>query len=134
MLTQLAAVHESIEEKGGSVIGIAPASAEQADHLMSGLIPYELFVDADQLLGTRIGLQKQSLSHFLFSLPAWWRYLKAFFSGHWQRRVTGHISNVPGVCVVDADGVIAYVHRGTGLGDYPTVETVLDELDSLLPP
>ena len=133
MLTQLAAVHESIEEKGGSVVGIAPASAEQADHLMRGSIPYRLFVDPDQLVSARIGMGKQSLSHFVFSLPAWWRYIKAFFSGHWQRRITGHISNVPGVCVVDADGEIAYAYRGTGLGDYPPVETVLDELDRLLP-
>jgi hypothetical protein len=132
MLTQLAAVHESIEERGGSVIGIAPGSEAQASHLMKGPIPYELFVDADQLVSTRVGIGTQSLSHFLFSLPAWWRYLKAFFSGHWQRRITGHISNVPGVCVVDANGRVAYLHKGTGLGDYPPVETVLDELSRLL--
>lgn len=132
MLAQLATVHESIAEKGGSVIGIAPASATQASHLMSGPIPYNLFVDADQRVSTRVGIPKQSVSHFLFNLPAWWRYLKALFSGHWQQRITGHITNVPGVCVVDANGEIAYVHRGAGLGDYPPLDTVLAELDTML--
>ena len=99
---------------------------------MSESIPFGLFLDPNQLVSARIGMGKQSLPHFLFDLPSWWRYLKAFFSGHWQRRITGHYSNVPGVCVVDARGEVAYVYRGTGLGDYPPVETVLDELGSLL--
>jgi hypothetical protein len=36
------------------------------------------------------------------------------------------------VCVVDARGEVTYVYRGTGLGDYPPIEAVLDELGSLL--
>jgi hypothetical protein len=132
MLTQLAAVHESIEAEGGAVIGVAPASAAQAKHLMSESIPFSLLIDPDQRVSSRIGLGKQSFSHFVFNVQAWWRYLKAFFSGHVQRRITGHYSNVPGVCVVDATGEITYVYKGTGLGDYPPLETVMDELGALL--
>jgi hypothetical protein len=132
MLTQLAAVHESIAASGGTVIGIAPASADQAKHLMSEAIPFDLFIDPDQRVGERIGVEKQSLSHFLLSVPGWWRYLKALFSGNWQLRITGHYSNVPSVAVVDANGTVAYVHRGSGLGDYPPIETVLDELGTVL--
>jgi hypothetical protein len=128
----LAAVHEATQAKGGSVIGIAPASSDQATYLMNESIPFDLFIDPNQRVSARIGMGKQSLSHFLLSVPGWWRYLKAFFSGNWQRRITGHYSNVPGVCVVDARGEVAYVYRGTGLGDYPPVKTVLDELGSLL--
>ncbi len=57
-----------------------------------------------------------------------WRYLRAFFSGHWQRRITGHYSNVPAACVVDAEGHVTYVYRGKGIGDYPSLDQVLDEL------
>ncbi len=60
------------------------------------------------------------------------RYLKALFSGNWQRRITGHYSNLPGVCVIDAHGNVMYIYTGSGLGDYPPLETVLDELDALL--
>jgi hypothetical protein len=132
MLAQLATVHGSIHDKGGSVIGIAPAPADQAAHLVNESIPFKLFVDPNQLVGARIGMGKQSLTHFVFSVPAWWRYLRAFFSGHWQRRITGRYSNVPGVCVVDANGNVSYTHRGSGLGDYPPLDTVLAELDTTL--
>jgi peroxiredoxin len=132
MLTQLAAVHESIEAEGGAVIGIAPASAAQAKQLMAESTPFTLLVDPDQRVSSRIGLGRQSFSRFVFNVHAWWRYLKAFFSGHSQRRITGHYSNVPGVCVVDATGEVTYVYKGTGLGDYPPLEAVVDELDALL--
>jgi peroxiredoxin len=132
MLTQLAAVHGSIEARGGAVIGIAPASAAQAENLMGTTVPFQLLMDPDQLVGARIGLGTQSFGRFVLNMPAWWRYLKAFFSGNWQRRITGHYSNLPGVCVIDAHGNVMYVYTGSGLGDYPPLETVLDELDALL--
>jgi hypothetical protein len=132
MLTQLAAVQESIEAEGGAVIGLAPASAAQAEHLMDTTVPFQLLMDPEHLVSTRIGLGKQSLSCFVLDMPAWRRYLKAFFSGNWQRRITGHYSNLPGVCAVDALGNVTYVYKGSGLGDYPPLETVLAELDALL--
>lgn len=134
MLAQLAAVHESIEAKGGAVIGIAPASAAQAERLMRTTVPYQLLLDPDRLVGERIGLGSQSFARFVLNVPAWWRYMKAFLSGNWQRRITGHYSNLPGVCVVDAQGNVTYVYKGTGLGDYPPLESVLNELDALVMP
>jgi len=130
MLTQLASVHDSITERGGAVIGMAPAADFQAKRLMEESIPFALFIDRDSAVGKRIGLGKQSMRHFLFSIPAWWRYLKAFFSGHWQRRITGHYSNLPGVCVVDPSGEVTYTYLGTGLGDYPPLDEVLDALNA----
>lgn len=114
------------------MIGIAPASVAQAGHLMSTTVPFQLLLDPDHLVNNRIGLRKQSFACFVLNMPAWWRYLKAFLSGNRQRRITGHYSNVPGVCVVDAQGVVTYVYKGSGLGDYPPLETVLNELDVLL--
>lgn len=130
MLAQLAAVQDWIIEQGAAVIGIAPAADVQAKRLMEESIPFALFIDRDSAVGKRIGLGKQSMSHFLFSIPAWWRYLKAFFSGHWQRRITGHYSNLPGVCVVDPSGEVTYIYLGTGLGDYPPLDEVLDALNA----
>lgn len=128
MLAQLAAVHQSIEAQGGAVIGIAPAAPDQAADLMATDIPFSLFIDADQQVSRRIGVGKQSMAGFLFNISAWWRYVKAFVSGNWQRRITGHYSNLPGIAVVDSSGEVTYAHRGTGLGDYPPLDVVLDEL------
>ena len=97
---------------------------------MAETVPFDLYLDPEQLVNQRIGSEGQSLARFLFNLPAWWRYLKAFFAGHWQRRVTGHYSNVPAICVVDADAQITYAYMGTGIGDYPPLQTELNALDS----
>lgn len=133
MLTQLAAVHESIERSGGAVMGLAPAAPFQAKRLMAETVPFDLYLDPGQLVSHRIGSRRQSLATFLFNLPAWWRYLKAFFAGHWQRHITGHYSNVPAICVVDADTQVTYAYTGTGIGDYPALQTVTDALDALAP-
>jgi hypothetical protein len=130
MLTQLAAVHESVERHGGAVIGLAPAAPFQAERLMAETVPFDLYLDPDQLVSHRIRSGGQSFARFLFNLPAWWRYLKAFFAGHWQRQITGHYSNVPAICVVDADAQVTYAYTGTGIGDYPPLQIVLDALDS----
>ena len=95
---------------------------------MAADIPFSLFIDADHQVGNRIGVGKQSMVRFLFNSSAWWRYTKAFVSGNWQRRITGHYSNLPGLAVVDSAGKVTYAHRGTGLGDYPPLDIVLDEL------
>jgi hypothetical protein len=130
MLAQLAAVHESIEAEGGAVIGIAPAAAYQAEHLMETSIPFDLYIDRELLVSERIGIGRQSLSGFLFNMPAWWRYVKALATNLRQGRITGHYSNLPGIAVVDASGEVTYAYRGTGLGDYPSLEIVIGELRS----
>ncbi len=130
MLAQLAAAHERIEASGGAVIGIAPAASHQADHLMESGIPFDLFLDPEQRVSKRVGIGKQSMTRLLFNLPAWWRYIRALLSGNWQRRITGHYSNLPGIVVVNSSGEVTYAHRGTGLGDYPSLESVIAELHS----
>lgn len=132
MLAQLAAAHDRIEASGGAVIGIAPAASHQADHLTESGIPYDLFLDPEQRVGERVGVGKQSMARLLFNIPAWWRYVKALLSGNWQRRITGHYSNLPGIVVVNSSGEVTYVHRGTGLGDYPSLDEVIDHLAGVL--
>lgn len=131
MLSQLAAAHETIEAQGGAVIGIAPAAPYQAEHLMNTTIPFDLYIDKDQLVSERIGIGRQSLGRFIFNAPAWWRYTKALATNRRQGRITGHYSNLPGITVVDADGKVMYAYRGAGLGDYPPLSKVLAELNTL---
>ncbi len=128
MLAQLATAHESIEDRGGAVIGVAPAASHQAEHLMETGIPFDLFLDPEKRVSRRVGVGKQSMARLVFNLPAWLRYVRAILSGNWQRRITGHYSNLPGIVVVNSSGEVTYAHRGTGLGDYPSLESVMAEL------
>ena len=67
-----------------------------------------------------------------FLLPTtWWKYLRGVKRGR-QRRISRPDSMMtPGLAIVDADGVLRYIHRGKTLGDVPSVDTVLAELDGL---
>ncbi len=132
MLSQLATVHSDIVERGGDVIGIAPAADYQATHLMETSIPFDLYLDPDHTLSERLDLGEQSLWSFLFNVNAWWKYLSAFARHRRQGKVTQSYTVLPAVMVVDASGTLTYLHRGAGIADYPSLDEVLAALDQTI--
>ncbi len=129
MLAQLAAAHPRIAARGGAIVGVAPAAAYQARHLMATSIPFPLYLDPGGALHDALGIRRQGLLRYLGNLPAWWRWLRAFLRHRRQGRVTGHHAILPGIAVVDRDAEVTFVHRGTGLGDYPPLDEVLAALE-----
>lgn len=109
------------------MIGIGTAAPFQARRLMDGSIPFELLLDPQRRLYEALGLRTQSLGRFVFNLRAWLRWVRSFLV-RGQGRITGHYSVLPGVAIVDATGDVAYLYRGSGLGDYPDLDEVLDRL------
>ena len=132
MLSQLATVHPEILERGGDIIGVAPAASFQATHLMETSIPFDLYLDADHTLSECLDLGEQSLWEFIFDLKAWWNYLAAFARHRRQGTITQSYAVLPAVIVVDASGSISYLYRGTGIADYPPLDEVLAALDEAL--
>ena len=132
MLAQLAAAHPDIIERGGDIIGVAPAAGYQATHLMETSIPFDLYMDRDHNLSERLELDEQSLWEFLFNLKAWWKYLSAFARHHRQGKVTQSYTVLPAVMVVDETGSLTYLYQGTGIADYPPLEDVLSALDQTI--
>lgn len=128
---QLASARTEIEELGATVIGVGPKSPSQAARLIGSGYPYPLLLDPDYNLGNAIGVGRQSLARYLFNLRAWSRWLWAFLTNRRQGKITGHYSNLPGTAIVDADGEVHWVHRGTGLGDHPPVHRILRHLRSI---
>ena len=110
------------------MIGVGPKAPDQAARLLADGYPFPLLLDPDYHLGTAVGVGRQSLARYLFNLRAWARWLWAFVTNRRQGRITGHYSNLPGTAVVDASGEVHWVHRGTGLGDYPKVRHIVREL------
>ena len=111
---------------------MAPAAPYQAQKLVDDGNPYPLLLDEEQVLAQRIELGSQTRLAFLFNLRAWLRWLRAFARNRRQWRLTGRYSNVPGIVIVDADCAVRYVYRGSSIGDYPSMQTVLAELDQVL--
>ncbi len=108
-------------------MAVAPAAHGQAVSLQQRL-PYPLFLDEQQKLRDFFELRRPGLFEWITDSRAWWRYLRALLRNRRQYRITGHFSNVPAVAIVDRDGSIAYLHRGTGIGDYPPVADIVGRL------
>ena len=132
MLSQLATVHSDIVERGGDVIGVAPAADYQATHLMETSIPFDLYLDPDHTLSEHLDLGKQSLWGFLFNFKAWWNYITALAHHHRQGRITQSYTVLPAVVVLEPAGSVAYLYRGTGIADYPPLDEVLAALDDAI--
>ena len=56
----------------------------------------------------------------------------AFARNRKQGRITQSYAVLPAILVVDADSTVTYLHRGTGIADYPPLAEVLSELAALL--
>jgi len=132
MLAQLAAAYPQIVDDGGDVIGVAPAAAYQATHLMETSVPFELLLDKHHNLARRIELGTQSLWRFMFNIRAWWKYINAFLRHHRQGRVTQKYTVLPAIMVVVPSGDVTYLYRGSSIADYPPLAKVLQELRAQL--
>ena len=132
MLAQLATAYPSIQEHGGDIIGVAPAAPYQAAHLMETSIPFELMLDRDHGLSRRLELESQTLTAFLFNVPAWWKYGLAFARNRRQGRITASHDSLPAIAVADPLGTVTYLHRGDSIADYPPLSEVLSALAALL--
>ena len=78
-----------------------------------------------------LGLGRLSLARFLFDARGWGRYLRSLAAVRRQGLITAHYSVLSGVALTDAAGEVRYVHRATGLGDYPPVDELIGRLREL---
>ena len=92
-----------VQEAGGTVLGVGPREAHQAQKLLDEGMPYPLLLDPDNLVRTAIG----SAERF-----GWWRllhprgaipYLRAMkSSGRFFELTLSEATQHPGVVVLDA--------------------------------
>jgi len=110
---------------GAGRIGIGPHAAYQARGLLERGIDFPLLLDPEHLVGAAIGMRRQSLLRFLFDVRGWWRWLRALGSAR-QGIITGGWWELPAVIVIDRDCEVLWAHRGRFIGDYPTMDQVMD--------
>lgn len=122
-----------LEEAGIRVVTVGVAADFQAEHLAQTYdIAMPLLLDADQNLYRALDLPRlRGLAWLRWStyrnyVPLFWnRYIRRSVDGPTQGRPAGDATQMPGIAILDADGRLAYVHRGQGLGDYPPLAEVL---------
>jgi hypothetical protein len=132
MLNDLSGEYGRITQRGGDVIGVGPRAAYQATALRrDGAVPFELLLDPDHHLARAIELGRQSLLRFIFDVKAWRRWLRAARTTR-QGLITGGWWEVPAIVVVDSSCRVSWVHRGTSIGDYPPLSSVLEALEDAI--
>lgn len=107
------------------MLAVASGAAYQARKLEEGGIWFPLLVDPAKSVAGALGIRRIGLGWL--DPTGWWTYVRALFRGARQGRITDPLQ-APGVALIDADGTARFVHRGTTLGDYPSLRTVLDRL------
>ncbi|GJM37418.1 MAG: hypothetical protein DHS20C19_07850 [Acidimicrobiales bacterium] len=67
----------------------------------------------------------------VWGLRAARRYLELLRAGHWRalRRPTEDTRQLGGDVVIDADGVVRWIHHSQGPEDRPTVDALVDAVD-----
>lgn len=123
---------EQIEATGGMLLAIGPAAAYQAQLLAERTgIGFPLLLDPAHEVVRRTGMHRQSLIRFVFDLRAWLRWLRAFFR-RGQGRIVGAYWETPAILVLDEHARVRWSHLGRSIGDYPPIETTLEELRRII--
>lgn len=87
--------------------------------------PWPVVTDEQRKLYHAYGMEKGAIWQ-LYGWPAWWAYFKLFAKGRWLKRPTGDVHQLGGDVIVDAEGIVRYLHVGRGPADRPPVEELLD--------
>ena len=116
--------HPEITSLGADVLAVATGADYQARKLMADGLPFPALVDPGKNLYHALGLERIRWDQW-FRPSTWRRYVKSI--GHArQGRLTGDLLQSPGVAILEPPGVLRWIHRGQTLGDYPTLNEILD--------
>lgn len=116
-----------LEALGARVLAVGTGAAYQARRLMDTGMPFPCLVDSDARLYAALGIGRIAWHEWL--KPSVWRnYVHAIRRGARPGRVTGDPRRLSGVAIIDPRRQVRWVHRSRIPGDYPSVETVLEEL------
>ena len=113
-------------ESGVSVVAIGGSAQDQAAALQPDY-PFPLLLDLDQVVRQAVGLGTLSIGQMVRPRSAW-RYVRSIRSRVAPGKITEDREQAPGVLLTNAVLEAEWVYRGTGLGDYPSMQTVRDQV------
>jgi peroxiredoxin len=94
-------------------------------------IPFPLFVDPDKALFKAFHLKQASATSFLSPGMAV-KGMSAMFRGYGIGMPTGDVRQLPGVFIIDAEGVVRYRYLAEGPADHPDPDVLLEEIQAVL--
>ena len=125
-LSQVSERLEEVRAAGGAALGVSVGTEQQARWLMEEQgIRFPLLVDPDRQIHGALDLPRKWW--VTLNPRGWWNYARAIARGSRQGRVVD-ANQIPGLALLDANANAVWVHRGKGLGDYPALDDVLEDL------
>ena len=124
--------HPQITALGADVLAVATGADYQARRLMADGLPFPALVDPDKHLYRALGIERIPWDQWIRP-STWRRYLRSIGRAR-QGRLTGDILQAPGVAIFEPLVTLRWLHRGRTLGDYPTLDEVLDVLRTVVGP
>jgi peroxiredoxin len=125
-LNQVSQRLDEVSAAGGAALAVSVGAEHQARWLARKKgIRFPLLLDPDRRIYDALDLPRK----WWVSLnpQGWWNYARAIARGSRQGKII-EPNQLPGLALLDADANTIWIHRGRGLGDYPPLDHVLDEV------
>ncbi len=93
-------------------------------------VPFPCLADPERKAYAAYGLHGATLAQ-LFGPRVWWRGFSAVVRGYSAGNPVGDIRQMPGVFLVDRQGIIRFIHRYRDIADNPPVALLLRSLSEI---
>ena len=118
---------------GTRVIAVGGSADHQARWLKDTKgVEMPLLLDPDQEVRAVAGVGDLSARQ-MSSLGGASNYVKSLVRGFRPQVPTADATKAPGIVIFDSDFNVTWVHHGEMLGDYPTIESLIDRVRSTTP-
>jgi hypothetical protein len=119
---------DQVEARGGAALAVSVGADHQARWLIDEKgVRFPLLIDPDRRVYTALELPRKWWVNL--NPRGWLNYARALARGSRQGRII-EPNQLPGLALLDADARAVWVHRGRALGDYPSIERVLAQLET----
>ncbi|MBL0715855.1 MAG: redoxin domain-containing protein [Desulfosarcina sp.] len=122
--------NEAIEAAGGQVVLVGMGTEAQSQAFKARFeVSFPMVCDPDRNLYRDFAIERMSPLGF-FSPTIALRGIAAMAQGHTMGLPEGDVRQLPGVFIIDRDGIIQYRHDGGDPADYPEPQELIEALGS----
>lgn len=123
----------AFESAGVGIAAVGLGSPEQARRLRDRLqVPFPILSDTRRWAYDAYGLVEGTAEQ-VYDPVSGYRLTRAILHGHLPRRTVGSTRQLPGVFVIDRDGIIRIAHPGRTSSDVPPVAALLGRILARVP-
>ncbi len=122
---------QAIENAGGRIVLVGMGSVDQAQAFIQRFeVAFPMICDPDQHLYREFAVERMSPMGFL-SPSMVLRGIAAMAQGHTMGLPEGDVRQLPGVIMIDGEGIVQYRYDGADPADHPSPQTLIAALDAI---